>query len=250
MKTVQLRKHTNSVPAVGISSVRYWCTKYGMNRVHETGASESTLTYLALGKLRQMILSGELPGGTVVPERRVAERLGQSRTSVRAAMGVLEGEGYLHRDGRITIVTTIRVEEIIEIMMVRRVLEVEAARLAAGHLSGSQIQEIRSAILSMRDRKSTKPEHHWQVDDLVHLSIAEATGNHLLLQLIAELREKTRMFGLARIPARFELGKSEHLDPIAAIEAGNAKAATDAMARHLDNARSEIIRTISEGRRR
>src|SRR6476646_12259754 len=45
--------------------------------------------------LRQAILSGELPVGTIVAETKVAEDLGISKTPVRQALQLLRTEGLL-----------------------------------------------------------------------------------------------------------------------------------------------------------
>lgn len=49
----------------------------------------------ALLQLRELILSGELPGGTRIAELAIVERLGVSRTPIRAALQRLEQEGLL-----------------------------------------------------------------------------------------------------------------------------------------------------------
>ena len=49
----------------------------------------------ALLRLRELILSGELAGGTRIAELAVVERLGMSRTPIRAALVRLEQEGLL-----------------------------------------------------------------------------------------------------------------------------------------------------------
>ncbi|MDP2263696.1 MAG: GntR family transcriptional regulator [Hydrogenophaga sp.] len=49
----------------------------------------------ALLQLRELILSGELPGGTRIAELAIVERLGMSRTPIRAALLRLEQEGLL-----------------------------------------------------------------------------------------------------------------------------------------------------------
>lgn len=46
-------------------------------------------------QLRELILSGELAGGSRIAELSMAEKLGVSRTPVRAALSRLEQEGLL-----------------------------------------------------------------------------------------------------------------------------------------------------------
>ncbi|MDP2416869.1 MAG: GntR family transcriptional regulator [Hydrogenophaga sp.] len=58
-------------------------------------ASGESVQVRALLQLRQLILSGELAGGTRIAELSIVERLGVSRTPVRAALLRLEQEGLL-----------------------------------------------------------------------------------------------------------------------------------------------------------
>lgn len=203
--------------------------------------NEASLSERAMLAIRRMIFSGDLPGGTIVQDRKLAEQLGLSRTPVREALGRLAGEGYLRREGRMLTVQGVSVEDVIEILATRRALEGETARLAAGRLPPDRLAAIRSAIEGMVEPRAVSHDHHWSVDDLVHLSIAEASGNRLMARLVKELRERTRIFGLSRIPRRFDPGKGEHLAILAAIERGDAAAATEAMQRHIDHARQGII---------
>jgi DNA-binding GntR family transcriptional regulator len=66
----------------------------------------------------------------------------------------------------------------------------------------------------------------------------------LLYRLIFSLRLRTRMFGLQKIPKRFDPGKAEHLALLDAIEAGDKEAAVAAMRLHLQNARDSILAAV------
>jgi DNA-binding GntR family transcriptional regulator len=205
---------------------------------------DASLAVSAYEQLRSMLLSGGIGGGQVIQERRLAERLGLSRTPVREALGRLEGEGLLRRDGRLLFSVSVSVPEVMEILAVRRLLEADAARAAAGQMPPAQIQSIRAAVLGMADPHAVTSDEHWANDDLLHLSIARASGNSLLLRLIRDLRQRTRMFGLRRIPSRFEAGKDEHLAVLDAIEAGNTDMAGARMQLHIDQAREAILTAL------
>src|SRR6187431_2190456 len=58
----------------------------------EVGASQAVKAQL---RLREMILAGELPSGTRIAELAIVEKLGVSRTPIRAALMRLEQEGLL-----------------------------------------------------------------------------------------------------------------------------------------------------------
>src|SRR5512140_3774830 len=56
------------------------------------GASQAVKAQL---QLRELILAGELPGGSRIAELTIVEKLGVSRTPIRAALMRLEQEGLL-----------------------------------------------------------------------------------------------------------------------------------------------------------
>lgn len=210
--------------------------------------TSTSLVTAAYDAVLDMILSGTLTGGTILQERRLAEQLGVSRTPLREALGRLEGEGYVARQGRNLLVTKISMQEVMEVLAVRRLLEAEAVRLAVGRIPKHELAAIRRAITDMGDAAHTSNPHHWWVDDLLHLTIAEASGNALLARYVSELRNRTRMFGLSAIPERFDPGQREHLAILEAIEAGDADLAERRMRDHLENAKRGILDRYLHGR--
>ncbi|MDP3109771.1 GntR family transcriptional regulator, partial [Hydrogenophaga sp.] len=86
----------------------------------------------ALLQLRELILSGELPGGSRIAELAIVERLGVSRTPIRAALMRLEQEGLLQAlpNGGY-VVQTFSERDIADAIELRGTLEGLLARLAA-----------------------------------------------------------------------------------------------------------------------
>ncbi|KAB8313701.1 GntR family transcriptional regulator [Erwinia endophytica] len=212
-----------------------------------TPANDQSLTQNAFDAVLQMIQLGTLANGDVVNERRLAEQLGLSRTPVREALGRLEGRHYLRRSGRTLLVNGVELSEILEIMSVRCLLEADAARNAAGKMPPARLAIIRQQLMEMDQPEQVTATRHWQIDDFLHLSIAETSGNKLLLRLIDELRTRTRMFGKETVPARFEPGRHEHLAIIDAIEAGDGERAAQAMISHIEAARLAIFQSVTGG---
>jgi GntR family transcriptional regulator of vanillate catabolism len=95
----------------------------------EAGASQAVKAQL---RLREMILSGELPGGARIAELSIVEKLGVSRTPIRAALMRLEQEGLLEAlpNGGYA-VRTFSERDISEAIELRGTLEGLSARLAA-----------------------------------------------------------------------------------------------------------------------
>lgn len=204
-------------------------------------------TSLAYARLRSMILSGALAGGALVQDRRLAEELGFSRTPVREALQRLEGEGLLERRDRLLLVASVSVTDVLESFRVRQVLEAEATRSACGRMAPETIRAIRARIERMLSPSGVSDDMHWKADELVHLTIARDSGNGLLLRLIGELRQKTRLFGLYRIPSRFGPGRQEHLAILDALAAGDGGRAADLMSDHLASARQAVLTALAGG---
>ncbi|MCQ4159338.1 GntR family transcriptional regulator [Roseomonas sp. GC11] len=202
------------------------------------------LALTAYRHLRGMVMRGELAAGEAIQERRLAEALGLSRTPVRDALGRLEGERLLARQGRLLVVASLSPAEVIDILQLRRLLEGEAARLAATRMAEAAIAALRAALLRMKDEQSLTDEAHWAQDDALHRGIADASGNAEMGRVIHDLRQRTRIFGLHRIPERFARGREEHLAILDAIAARAPEEAAQRMRHHLDQARDAIIATL------
>jgi GntR family transcriptional regulator of vanillate catabolism len=93
------------------------------------GASQAVKAQL---RLREMILAGELSGGTRIAELSIVEKLGVSRTPIRAALMRLEQEGLLEAlpNGGYA-VRTFSERDVSEAIELRGTLEGLSARLAA-----------------------------------------------------------------------------------------------------------------------
>ena len=202
-------------------------------------------------RLEDMIFSGQLQGGEVLTERRLAEVLEVSRTPLRDALLMLESDGLLKRRGaRYLEVREMTVPEYMQILNIRRLLEPEAARLAVGRIDVSLLGAIRTELAerlseTLSEAPDSRSESSLRIDALVHETIADAAGNSLMGQMIRDLRKRTRIFDLGRMPQRVEAVSREHLDIVVALEMADPHAASEAMIRHIDNVKAAIIRHIS-----
>ena len=95
----------------------------------EAGASQAVKAQL---RLREMILAGELAGGARIAELSIVEKLGVSRTPIRAALMRLEQEGLLEAlpNGGYA-VRTFSERDVADAIELRGTIEGLSARLAA-----------------------------------------------------------------------------------------------------------------------
>ncbi|MBA4264193.1 MAG: GntR family transcriptional regulator [Comamonadaceae bacterium] len=102
----------------------------------------------ALLQLRELVLSGELPGGSRIAEMSIVERLGVSRTPVRAALMRLEQEGLLAAlpNGGY-VVQTFSENDVADAIELRGTLEGLLARLSAERgVTGAVVTEARGCL--------------------------------------------------------------------------------------------------------
>ncbi|MBL6615372.1 MAG: GntR family transcriptional regulator [Reyranella sp.] len=202
------------------------------------------LSAVAYGALLDMILRGAIAAGEPVTERLIAARLGMSRTPVREAVRRLEGEGTLERQrSGALVVRPYSMETFLHALAVRRLLEGEAARLAAGKIEPTVLAEMRERIGRLRREGLGGTAR--QDDRDFHGAIAQASGNPVLASTIGDLRKRTAMFRLGRLPERLDQVCDEHLAIVDALAGGDGDTARTVMQRHIDNVRAHLLQRLT-----
>src|SRR3954470_10279275 len=147
---------------------------------------------LVVDQLRRAIHMGTYaPGDKLPPERELAQRLEVSRASVREAVRVLEGEGYVEprrgATGGVIVLDRALLEEKIgpyirallpqmeEIFEFRKAVECAAARLAAKRRTDEHLANLEAALKVIEDGLETR--RFRAADSQFHLGIAEAAAN-------------------------------------------------------------------------
>ena len=106
----------------------------------------------ALLTLRRLVLNGEFAANSRLPEAALAERLGISRTPLRQAMARLVDEGLLEQlDTGGCRVASFSMDDIIDAIEIRGVLEGTAARLAAERGTDPDLRDQCRVVLDRLD---------------------------------------------------------------------------------------------------
>lgn len=207
-------------------------------------------------RILKLIASGEVRAGEKLPaERRIAERLGVSRVSVRAALERLKAQGFLaavqgggttvektagNRDPALAELVRLDRGNLVDLMELRTQIEVWAAQRAAERASDQAIAEIKSALEAQRDPKADKP----LADVGFHMAIARASDSAVYRHLLMVIREtltemliyhRTELFAS---PEDDETVLRHHQAICDAISAHDPAGAAAAMRIHLDWART------------
>jgi GntR family transcriptional regulator, transcriptional repressor for pyruvate dehydrogenase complex len=196
------------------------------------------------------------PGDALPSERELAERYGVGRSSVREALRMLESRGLIESRGSGTFVIApwrnpfqeplslvVAGEDVdrTQLFEVRRMLEAEAAALAAERRSLGDLELMHEATDEM-EAAIDSADAYVAADIRYHLVIAEATGNRLLLHLMQAIRERlTEMFGTVfKFPGGPERSIAQHRLITQAIAAEDAERARQAMTEHILRVEQEL----------
>jgi GntR family transcriptional regulator, transcriptional repressor for pyruvate dehydrogenase complex len=223
----------------------------------------SRIAYLEVAdKLREQILTGKLVAGARLPsEAELCEQFGVSRSTIREALrmlssrhllttsrGVGGGSQVAHIDHDdvsqllqdfIVLLTQSAGVSLAELMEARDLLEVPAARLAAGRRTDEQLAELRAAIPHSPDLRDI-----FELNRRFHHVLLQVAGNRLLTIVTEPMFYvmQTRFLSHRATMASWERIREDHAAILVAVEAGDGERAGDEMAAHLVRLR-ETYRT-------
>ncbi len=228
-----------------------------------------TSTYeLVVEQLRRAIHLGRfVPGDKLPPERELAKQLGVSRTTVREAVKVLEGEGLVRSKrgaaGGLSVLDqgvaadtlrrTLRerLKALEAIFDYRLAVECAAARLASERRKKKDLATLKRHLARMAELAAPFLENgegegfesvaqFMAADSEFHLCIARAAHNRYLLSAIEEGRA-AMFLPIGAVFRRLEAHSNVYHEAIfAALEAGDQQAVHDAMAAHLRASRKGL----------
>ena len=216
-----------------------------------TGMSD--LGQQAYEKLRVGILDGELPPGSPLSHRKLAQLFGVSTIPVAAALQRLEAEGFVESRARAgTRVKMPTIGEISGNYIVREALESQAARLFAQ--SATPLQKKRLLRLAKRYRRLDKqvtPSREAQAEVEkrhveFHLEIAKATGCQELVSAIEKSRVLLLNWLFSRSGEYVPLPQGWHTRLAEDLSSGQPLSADEAMRLHVTFRRDDILKHFAE----
>jgi DNA-binding FadR family transcriptional regulator len=238
------------------------------------------MTRLHRGPLQILIgdiITGQRPPRDALPrEADLAEQFGISRGTAREVIRGLEERGLIAvKHGRGATVNepdrwdTLDADVLAALLSgpagsktlsdfleARRVLEIEAAGMAAERADAEDVQRLSAALDSMREA-ATRAEHnpalerrYHEADIAFHRALIRATKNSTLVGLTARIHAATleARFPTARPMLRGTRTLPEHERIMRAVASGNPAAARRAMKDHLDSVQ-EFLAEYTAARR-
>jgi GntR family transcriptional regulator, transcriptional repressor for pyruvate dehydrogenase complex len=225
-------------------------------------AEKEKVSQMISRELLKMIETGKFPPGTKLPtEMELAARFGVSRLPIREALSVLRAAGVIYsRQGGGTYVEDkagsallhhIRIEnedaELLKYLFeMRKVLEPEAAYLAAIRRTPEQLEQMHRALEWMESDYEDEGNLGIEGDIEFHRTIFLATQNPIMIHMMESL--STLYEKSAKITSQSNLGLrqkrktvyQEHLNILLAIEIGEPELAKVQCTIHLKNVEKKL----------
>jgi GntR family transcriptional repressor for pyruvate dehydrogenase complex len=233
-----------------------------------TKVSRETLADQVARNLMAFIQSQALkPGSFLPPETQLAADLGVSRPIIREALKSLEGKGIIEiMSGKGAVIKPldgellelyfqraiqIESEALIDLLELRKGIEVQSAVLAAQRCTDDEIAGLARTVAEMR-RNLHDPEAYVQLDIAFHNQIAAMTRNTMISALVLALRaainstinESTMRKQTDEQLDRVQVG---HEAILASLEHRDAEKSGRAMTEHFTDAVMSLVYGLSDG---
>jgi len=191
--------------------------------------------------LRAAVIAGELRPGEVYSTPGVAARFGVSVTPVREAMLALAKEGLVdavpNKGFRVTEVSD---EQLDEYTQIRALIEIPTVVGLVKTADTTSLEALRPAAREIITASVAGDLiAHVEADTRFHLGLLALAGNAHLVEVVRDLRGRSRLYGLNALAAsgRLLASAAEHLDLLDALLARDEESVRAIMTRHLGHVR-------------
>lgn len=220
-------------------------------------AGRGNSAQVAYGKLRELIVNGQLAPGSWLIEAELSARLGVSRTPTRAALQALQKEGYVTTSGtgartRMSI-SPLTHEDARELYSIIGHLEGLAGRLTAQLPPArrkkviGELSQCNDSLLKQSKQKRPDPDAIFASDLTFHREIVEASAGPRLLALHRTVQPQAERYWRLYAGALLdELRQSvrEHTAILEAIEVGDSDATEIGIQRNWSNGADRLAKVI------
>jgi DNA-binding GntR family transcriptional regulator len=184
--------------------------------------------------LENMIIYREIAPGEKLNEQDLSDHFGVSRGPIREAIRALQKDGWLDvqpnygafvkKPGR---------KEAEQLFEVRRILETEAAMMAAKRITENQLEQLKAIIDEGIEAQANKDvDGSLALNTQFHRLVCEASGNEILARLMEHVEKQVVWFLSAIVSFRGEGSWVEHESIFEALSCGNDRLAGDLMSKH------------------
>ena len=204
---------------------------------HSEHIVRSSLHDTLVSHLRELILKGELRPGDKLPEQKLCERFGVSRTPLREAVKVLAAEGVLRLlINRGAIVAETTPEDIEELFPIMAALEAVAGEQACRNATDAQVRRLRQLHDEMvAHYQSGQESAYLRHNRLIHEAIVEMTKNATLAGMYQQILTRIHCirFMIGKTEDQWKQAIAEHEQIVTALERRDGKLLAELLKAHV-----------------
>lgn len=211
--------------------------------------SPRLLSEVAYERIKDAIRNADLEPGQPLSETKLSKLLGISRTPVREAIHQLAQEGLVQIiPGRAVTVASLSVQEVLNAVHVRTILEPEVARLAAASISPENLEALWKILEQMEHAIDDEDRTTWaKADSRFHEILSASCPNKLLGDMAIQVRNRISYLSSDNQTGqkRMHACTQEHRQIVEAIAAGDPQTAELTMRDHLNMLRESFFRRLT-----
>ncbi|ASQ93475.1 GntR family transcriptional regulator [Streptomyces sp. 11-1-2] len=191
--------------------------------------------------LRAALIAGELRPGEVYSAPGLAARFGVSATPVREAMLDLAKEGLVdtvpNKGFRVTAVSDQQLDEYTHIRALIEIPTTVGLASTADPVALEALRPIAGEIVTAAAAGDLIA--YVEADLRFHLGLLALAGNAHLVEVVSDLRRRSRLYGLTALVEEEKLQASaeEHLEILDALLSRDESAVLEVMTRHIGHIR-------------
>jgi DNA-binding GntR family transcriptional regulator len=203
-----------------------------------------------VGRIRDMIIEGQLEPGSRIHEGQLGGALGVSRTPLREALKFLASEGLIDLvPGRGGVVRKFTPREVRDTLDVLIALETVAGRLACKTATSAQIAEVRQMHERMMafyaERKRLE---YYKLNQAIHSAITELSGNEVLAATHKSIQSRLKRIRYIGndTPENWRGAAGEHAEMIDALEKRDGDGLIEVLTRHLEQTWIRVLPILTQ----
>jgi DNA-binding GntR family transcriptional regulator len=198
-------------------------------------------------RLREAILSGQLPAGARLVQAELAQALNVSVTPVREALRELSTQGLVDMDAfRGAVVHTPTLTELEDIYEMRAVLIPLSIKRGIAHITN---QELDQAEALLRQMEAETEQSQWvELNGRFHNVLDNAIRGSKLRDVLQRLSDLSAIYvnlSFAKVPFQKEASEQEHRSILNAYRQRNVDIATARVLEHINGTLEAAKKAIS-----
>jgi DNA-binding GntR family transcriptional regulator len=197
-------------------------------------------------QIQQKILYGEYAPASALIETELAGEYGVSRNTIKKVLLMLASKSLVTIEpNKSAKVRSYTLNEVLDYMQIREVLEGLIVQLAVPHITEEQITKLKEELSQMKDHiKKRELLAYSECNYRFHQIIYDACSNRTLIEIVVGLKNQISKFGAKTIliPGRDEQSYREHIAIFDSIVRHDYESASVLVQRHIHN----VAQTIRE----